>query len=186
MYLIAALWSVVAGATPPPPAPVTLTEGEQAALRKGGVVVRYGGDERQTLAVVDVAASPDQTIQAVMDLPARVSDIGSLSAVELYAQQGEDVSARWTMSIAMVSVVFHIRYDCDMANHWCVYRLDPSKDNDIESSNGSYQAYALASGTRLVYRTDSIAAGAPEWVRKRLADNAAKEMLGGMKTRAER
>ncbi|HCH64334.1 MAG TPA: hypothetical protein DFR83_16130, partial [Deltaproteobacteria bacterium] len=114
------------------------------------------------------------------------TDIGSLSKVELYGRQGDNISARWTMSIAMVSVVFHISYDCDMPHHWCVYSLDPAKENDIESSNGSYQAYTHGTGSRLVYRTDSIAAGAPEWVRRRLADNAAKEMLGGMKTRAER
>lgn len=185
LFLAPLLVSVSMGA-PAPPAPVTLSDAEEAVVARGEVMVRYGGDARQTLAVVDVAATPDATIQAVMDLPARVEDIGSLSAVELYGRQGDDISARWTMSIAMVSVVFHIAYDCELARHWCVYSLDPAKKNDIESSNGSYQAYAHGSGTRLVYRTDSIASGAPEWVRKRLADSAAKEMLGGMKTRAER
>ena len=183
--LICVLGFAVAAATPPPPAPVSLTDTEEATLRKGDVMVRYGGDERQTLAVVDVAAPPATVMRAVMDLPARVHDIGSLSAVELYNHQGDDISARWTMSVAMVSVVFHIRYDCDMAVRWCVYSLDPARDNDIDSSNGSYQAYPHDTGTRLVYRTDSIAAGAPEWVRKKLAGSAAKEMLGGMKRRAE-
>jgi hypothetical protein len=183
--LIAVLGFAVAMAAPPPPAAVVLTDTEEATLRSGSVMVRYGGDARQTLAVVDVAAPPDAVMRSVMDLPARVQDIGSLSAVELYNPQGDNVCAKWTMSVAMVSVVFHIRYDCDMALGWCVYSLDATKGNDIESSNGSYQAYPHQAGTRLVYRTDSIAPGAPEWVRKKLAGSAAKEMLGGMKTRAE-
>lgn len=149
-------------------------------------MVRYGGDAAQTLAVVDVAAPPDAVMKAVMDLPARVSDIGSLSAVELYDRSGDDVSARWTMSIAMVSVTFHIQYDCELAQGWCVYTLDPARDNDVDSARGSYQAYAHGTGSRLVYRTDAIAAGAPEWVRKKLSDSSAREMLGGMKRRAER
>jgi|GEM_PF-1970268 len=180
------LTSLDAVAMPPPPKPVTLTAAEEAEVAKGQVMVRYGGDANQTLAVVDVAAPPAAVMKSVMDLPARVSDIGSLTDVELYNRSGDDVSAKWTMSIAMVSVTFYIVYDCDMAQNWCVYTLDAAKPNDLEGSNGSYQAYPHGSGTRLVYRTDSIAAGAPEWVRKKLADSAAKEMLGGMKVRAEK
>lgn len=181
-----ALWTAIAGAVPPPPSAVGLSAAEEAVVAKGEVMVRYGGDAKQTLAVVDVVAPPERVMKAVMDLPARVDDIGSLSAVELYNRSGDDVSAKWTMTLAMVNVTFHIVYDCDLARHWCVYSLDGSKENDVDSSNGSYQAYAHGTGTRLVYRTDSLAKGAPEWVRKKLADSAAKEMLGGMKNRAER
>lgn len=178
--------TVPAAALPPPPPAPTLTAAEEARLAKGDVVVRYGGDASQTLAVVDIAASPDKVMAAVMDLPARVDDIGALSAVELYNRKGDDVSAKWTMSIAMVSVVFHIEYDCELSAKWCMYTLDDDKDNDLSSSNGSYHAVPHGSGSRLIYRTDSVAAGAPEWVRKKLADSSASEMLGGMKTRAER
>ncbi len=183
--LLVALGVAVASAAPPPPAPIQLSAAEEALVQKGEVMVRYGGDAAQTVAVVDVASTPEKVMKAVMDLPARVDDIGSLSAVELYNRNGDDISAKWTMSIAMVSVVFHIEYDCELAKGWCVYTLDSTKKNDVDSSNGSYQAYANGTGTRLVYRTDSLAAGAPEWVRKKLADSAAKEMLGGMKRRAE-
>ena len=175
----------VAAAIPPPPSPISLSASESAAVAVGEVAVRYGGDARQTVAVVDIKATPDAVMKAVMDLPARVRDIGSLSAVDVYERSGAQVKAKWTMSVAMVKVEFHIAYDCELQRGWCVYSLDDSRDNDIESSNGSYQAYAHGEGTRLVYRTDSLAAGAPEWVRKRLADSSAKEMLRGMKARAE-
>ena len=183
--LLLACWASVAEALPAPPAPIVLTASEEAVVKGGGVMVRYGGDARQTVAVVDIAAPPDAVMKAVMDLPARVRDIGSLSSVDVYQGGTEQVKAKWTMSIAMVNVHFHIAYECAMARGWCVYTLDDTKENDIDSSNGSYQAYAHGGGSRLVYRTDSLAAGAPEWVRKRLADSSAKEMLGGMKARAE-
>jgi carbon monoxide dehydrogenase subunit G len=162
-----------------------MSAAEEAVIAAGDVVVRYGGPAAQTVAVVDVKATPKAVMASVMDLPARVRDIGSLSAVELYGKSGGQVSAKWMMSVAMVSVEFHIVYDCAMQRGWCVYTLDDSKSNDIESSNGSYQAYAHGDGTRLVYRTDAMAPGAPEWVRKRLVATSAQEMLGGMKARAE-
>jgi len=184
--LLLAAWSSTAAALPPPPSPISLSASEESVVSSGQVMVRYGGDARQTVAVVDVKAPPTAVMKAVMDLPARIHDIDSLTAVDIYANSGGKVKAKWTMSIAMVNVDFHIAYDCAMEAGWCVYTLDDSKNNDLESSNGSYQAYPHADGTRLVYRTDSLAAGAPEWVRRKLADSAAKEMLGGMKARAEK
>lgn len=183
--LILALSAPVANAMPPAPGPIVLSPEEASLVAKGDVMVRYGGDARQTVAVVDVAATPDAVMSAVMDLPARVRDIDSLTAVDIYSTSSSQVKAQWTMSFAMINVNFHIAYDCAMSAGWCVYSLDSTRENDLDSSNGSYQAYPHGSGTRLVYRTDSLAAGAPEWVRKKLAGSAAKEMLGGMKTRAE-
>ncbi len=184
MSLVA--YAFLLGVSATPPAPVAVSTEESALLQSGGVVVRYGGDRAQTVAMVDVRATPERVMAAVMDLPARVQDIGALSGVETYNAVGDDISAKWTMNISMVSVVFHIQYDCEMAKYYCLYTLDSTKPNDIESSNGSYQAYAIESGSRLVYRTDSMAAGAPEWLRKRLASSSATEMLLGMKARAEK
>jgi len=183
---VLALMASVATALPPVPGPIVLSTEEAAVVTMGNVMVRYGGDARQTVAVVDIAATPDTVMAAVMDLPARVRDIDALTAVDIYSTSGAQVKAKWTMSFAMIDVNFHIAYDCAMSAGWCVYTLDDSRENDPESSNGSYQAYVHGEGTRLVYRTDSLAAGAPEWVRKKLAGSAAKEMLGGMKARAEK
>ena len=109
------LWTALAGS--PPPEAVRLTAAEEVVVQSGEVMVRYGGDAKQTLAVVDVSAAPDAVMKAVMDLPPRVDDIGSLSAVELYNRSGDNISAKWTMSVAMVSIRFHIVYECDLARH---------------------------------------------------------------------
>jgi hypothetical protein len=178
--------SLAAHALAPVPAPVSVTAEEQALLDKGEIVVRYAGASKPTLAVVDVAAAPDKVMAAVLDLPARIHDIGGLKSVEIYDSSPTGIGARWEMGLALFTATFHIRYELDRAKGWCTYTLDPAKDNDISSSEGSYQVYAQGTGSRLVYRSASSIKGAPDWVKKKLAYSSAREMLGGMKARAEK
>ncbi len=170
-----------------PPAPVSLSTAEEAVLAKGEVAIRYApppGDG--TLAVVDVAATPEATMDAVLDLQARVSDIGALKKVDIYEQNASRIGATWELGIAVYTITFSIAYDVDRTAGWCSYTLDGSKENDIGFSEGSYQVYPQGSGTRLVYRAAADAdQKGPEWIRKKLAYDSASEMLGGMKRRAE-
>ena len=186
--VIAAAWLFVAAAhaLPPPPAPIRLTPEEEEALAEGGIVVRWMGPDRPTVAVVDVAAPPRRVMDAVMDLPPRVDEISGLRAVEIYREEPGRVAARWEMGVAVYQAHFHIDYAFDLDLGWSVYALDEGRDNDILASEGSYQVYAAGSGSRLVYRTTSRSKkDAPDWIRKKLALSSSREMLGGMRTRAE-
>ena len=175
-----------AHALPPPPPPVTVTAAEQAELAAGAVVVRWAGPDAESVAIVDVAAPPPVVLAAVMDLPKRVEEIGGLKGCALYGEAPGRVGARWEMGLAVYKAQFHTLYEYDLAAGWSVYTLDDSQDNDLLESAGSYQAYAIPGGSRLVYRSRSRSKGeVPDWLRKRLAHSASREMLGGMKSRAE-
>jgi hypothetical protein len=159
---------------------------EAPLLAAGEVVVRFAGNGKETVGFVDIAAPPERVMAAVMDLPARVREIGGLKSVHIYEEvPGRLVAARWEMGLAMFTATFHIRYELDVARGYCVYTLDPAKPNDVKNSRGSYQVYAQGSGSRLVYRSVSQLDGAPEWAARKVATGSAKEMLLGMKRRAE-
>ena len=72
-----------------------------------------------------------------------------------------------------------------MGAGWCVYDLDRSQDNDLESSEGSYQVYAYGTGSRLVYRSQSQSTILPDFLMKKFAEEGAVDLLTGIRGRAE-
>ena len=176
-----------AHALPAVPAPITATTAELAQLQAGEVAVRYRGGGAETVAFVDVRATPAAVIAAAMDLAARKREVSGLKSLEVYRREPGLVGARWEAGIGPYTLAFHILYRCDMSAAWCVYDLDPSKPNDLKSTSGSYQAYTLGGGvSRLVYRAKADPTSPmPEWAQKRIAYSGAVEMVSGMKRRAE-
>lgn len=176
------LWAM----SPPPAAPV-MTPAEEVQLAAGEVVVRYQGlPGGGTLAVVDVSASPQATFAAVVDLEARVADIGALKSVEVYERSPRTLAATWELGIAVYSITFSVRYEVDHAAGWCVYDLDGSKENGVSFARGSYQVLPREGGSRILYRAEADAEQkGPDWVRKKLAYGSSTELLLGMKRRAE-
>lgn len=187
--LLCLAWSAASpaeAALPPAPAPITLHGDEGATLARGEVVVRYGGTSGETVAVADVKASPAAVMTAVLDLPARKKDIGGLKSLDIYRKEPTILGARWEAGIGPYVLSFHILYEFDLAKGWCVYALDGSRPNDLQSTSGSYQAYPIDGGTRLVYRAKADPSSPlPDWAKKRVAYSSAVEMVSGMKRRAE-
>ena len=186
LMLAAALAGPVALALPPPPPPLVVTDAERVLLEGREVVVRYQGPGVETVAVMDMKAKPDVVMREVMNLEPRMEELSGIKSMRIYEQSPGHTGARWEVGIAMFTAVFHIQYDCDMAGGWCVYALDESKDNTIQSSRGSYQVYATADGSRMVYRSVSVGSDStPEWISKKLATGSARDMLSGIRARAE-
>ena len=121
-----------------------------------------------------------------MNLPPRQGEVGGLRSLDLYLDEPGRQGARWEGGIAVIDATFNILYDYDLDLGWCVYSLDTTKDNDISHAEGSYQVYAREGGSRLVYRSVAATGGlTPNWVRRKLAFSSARDMLQGMRTRAE-
>lgn len=176
-----------ASALPAPPPPITTSAAEDAALTARQVVVRYGGAGKETVAILDIAAPPRSVMAAVMDLPPRIREISGMQSVDVYERAPGRVGARWIGGVGFLTITFHILYEFDLDAGWCVYRLDTTKENTITSSTGSYQVYAHGGGSRMVYRTVSEGGGAtPESLRKRLAEQSARQMMEGIRKRSER
>lgn len=178
MGLMSAAWAL-----PPVPAPLALTAEEEATLDKGELVFRNTGSG-ESITIIDVSASPERVMAAVMDLGPRVNDVSSLLAFEEYQDAPGRKAARWELGASVYSATFHVLYEYDVAKGWCVFTLDTSKENDIQSTDGSYQVYAHDGGTRLVYRSAQQNSILPSWLMQRFAREGATEMLTGMKRRA--
>ncbi len=173
-----------------PPPPLELDAAAEELLANGEVHVTQevwdtGG---MTVGVIDVRATPEQTMAAVMDLPARVEDIGSLKSVDVYLQTAspERVGAEWLLTVFGTNIIFSVLYDVDREAGWCRYSMDKSRENGIESTEGSYQTYAHNGGTRLVYRGFSESGRyVPGFIKRWLAGSALVDQMQGMKRRAE-
>lgn len=184
--LVFATLAAAAGPLPAPPAAVVVTPQEQAALQRDEVVVRYQGPGKELVAVVDIEATPETTMREVMNLEARLAELSGVQNLEIYERSEGHVGARWDVGIAVFHATFHIQYDFDMALGWCVYALDESKENSIQESRGSYQVYRVGAGSRMVYRSVSVGSSStPEWLSRRLGTGSARDMLGGIRARAE-
>lgn len=179
----------VASAAPKgsPPAPLALSAEEQAVIAQAGIVIRHDPNSGDTIGVVDVKAPPASTLAAVLDLSARAKEVTGLRAVEIYERGPSTLAARMEMGLAVYQARFHVTYAWDEASGWCTWELDPRHPNDITDTAGSYQVLPQGSGTRLVYRSHSGGgAMTPDWLKRKLAYSAARDMLSGMRTRAER
>lgn len=175
----------IAHAVPPVPAAITTTETESAQLSSGGIVFRYVPDG-VNIGIVDISAPPSSVIAQVMNLPPRVEEIGPLLSLEPYEVSGaERYGARWELGASIYAASFHVIYDCDLSAGWCVYDLDPSRENDLEGSVGSYQVYAHGEGSRLVYRSKTKGSILPSFLMKKFAGDGAIELLAGIRQRAQ-
>ena len=183
--MLTTLFLSTALAVPPIPTEVTPTAAELVLLEKRGVPFRSNPAD-DSMAISDINAPPNTLIAAVMNLRPRIDEIGPLLTLEPYEVSGtERYGARWELGASIYSAAFHVVYDCDLSAGWCVYGLDPAKDNDLKRSDGSYQVYAYGSGSRLVYRSNTQGSIVPDFLMKKFAQDGAVDLLTGIRARAE-
>lgn len=193
--LVLAVWlPIVAAAMDPRPAELDLTADELAQLAAGEVVIRLEQTEGggTSVGVVDVAAPPGRTMDAVLDLPPRVNESGALKEAAVTSRAPprdgapERMTGRFLVKVMGSTIVFHMAYEIDRAAGWSTFRLDESQPNDIVSADGSYHVYAIPGGSRVVYRSRSDSGrSVPEWIKRWLANNALRDQLVGIRARAQ-
>ena len=172
----------------PQPAP-KLTVDEKATLSSREVVVRTSEDDagnHYLLAVIDVDAPPDVTLNAVLDVEARAKEVSVLESVSLYRDTPTQIGADYAFDLPGYDGHFFILYDVDRAKGFAHYYTDTSQDNDVESASGSYQVFPRGQGSRLVYRVHIEEDGlTPLWVKKALVTRTLPEQIKGIRSRAE-
>ena len=174
-----------AHAVPPAPAAISTTTVEQTQLAAGDIVFRFDPNGIN-IGIVDIGAPPNAVIAQVMNLPPRVDEIGPLLSLQPYDVSGaERYGARWELGASIYSASFHVIYDCDLSAGWCVYDLDHSRENDLDSTVGSYHVYSHGDGSRLVYRSKTQSTILPSFLMKKFAEDGAIELLSGIRSRAE-
>lgn len=172
------------------PTPTEPTPDEAEKLDKGKIVLRHEATDQggRVTAIADVKAAPRTVLDAVMDLEARPDESSVLTSVDVYERTASpDVTgAKFLVTVMGSQTVFHIRYDCHRDDGYCTYALDPSKDNDIVSSDGYYLVLPRGSGSRLYYSSRTVTGRSlPGWVQRWLAGNALEGQVEGVRKRAE-
>jgi len=176
--ITAAVWSK-------PPEALNLSEAEKSALQANEMIIR-DASAGTAIGVIHINADPRVVLEEVVNLQARVEEVSLIDGLELYIDENDKKGARWELSMAGIDVQFHVVYQINWDNGWCTFDLDPTKDNSITDSSGSYKTEPIPDGTRLYYRSYAASANpAPNWVRKALSQHSMKQQLKGIKARAE-
>lgn len=181
LALVPLTWLLL-GAAPP------LSAEEEAALARREIVYRSDPTPNgaEVIAVCDVAAAPEKVLDAVLDLPPRADEVGPLSEVEVYLTEPTRIAAKFVINVVGSTTTFHVLYAIDRPNLKTTYALDPSKENDLTSSAGSYEVVKVGSTSRLVYRTDVVSEGwVPDWVKQKVTAGPLLEQIEGIRKRAE-
>jgi hypothetical protein len=164
---------------------LTADEARQASAGEPVTRQEAGG---WVVGIIDAAATPDEVIDALLDLDARCAEQRAARSVQVYARSAdpEEVRARWVISVLGWETAFHLIYRVDRPQGVVTFGLDETLPNDVLAAEGDYRVYAQGSTTRLVYRTHSVpSASTPEWIRKRIAASSLVEQLRGIRLRAE-
>jgi hypothetical protein len=170
------------------PAPLVLTADESAYLARGKIPVRFSDDGTGggVVGVVDITASEDEVWAAVMDMAARIGEVGGLREAHTYSETPSEKGVQWVLSVMGTRVQFNILYGLDPSRRWCRYHLDTSKENDLVDVQGAYQIYRVGDSTRLIYRSETDSGRrVPGFIKRWLASDSLTEQLEGIKARAE-
>lgn len=165
-----------------------LTADEAKTLADGDIVVRQETTETGalTVSIVDIDASCEAVLDAVLDVKARKDEVGSITDVTYYLEEEARLGVIFDLSVVGVAVRFHTLYEIDRARHLAAYALDPSKENDVVSSEGFYQCFAEGEGARLVYAGNSDSGRrVPGWLKRWMTTGALQDQLEGIRTRAQ-
>jgi hypothetical protein len=166
---------------------VELSEEESARARTGEVIVRQDSITGNILtASVFVEASPEAVLRSVMDLPPRLEEIDSLEGLEAYEVAGHP-SARWKLDAKIKVVYFSVIYECDWEQLFCSFSLDPAHESGIVQADGAYHAIAHEQGSWLEYHSITQPHPlVPSPIRRSRREHSTRQMLMGMKLRAEK
>jgi len=174
------LWATVALAATP--LDVTLTPEEVASLDAGQVVVRAPTSDGLVVGAVDIPATREQVMAAVMDFDARVQSVGAISAIDVYAPATDPagLGAKFTLSVLGTEIIYFIRYD--VVSEGCNFVLDKSQENGIVDSHGGYWTYPDGDEIRLLYwsKTDT-GRSIPRFIRNTLSVRSFKGQLQSMR-----
>jgi hypothetical protein len=176
-----------ARAEPELPARVEFSTEESAQARAGEVVVKQDRVTGNHLtASVFVQASPEAVLRAVMDLPPRLEEIDNLEGLEAYEVAGHP-AARWKLDARLKIVYFSVIYECDWEQGFCSFSLDPAHESDIVQADGAYYAIAHEQGSWLEYHSITQPhVLVPSAIRRSRREHSTRQMLMGMKLRAEK
>ncbi len=174
----------------------TAAAGMQDGLARGEVVISEGVDARgagatRLLAVVEIKATPDRVVDAILDFQARAANSTLIDEATLYErrQRPGEWRVRWRLSIVGMQIVYHTVYRHDARQGRITWWLDRAQTNDISAAQGEYvvrPAPRRSGYVRLFYDFEVASKHrAPARLRLSVARRNVENLLDDIRRRAE-
>ncbi len=183
-FALAPLIAVLAVTVPTLP---DMNEKQAAALADGKVVMieeDKGGTNKFVMGVALVNAEPKAVWDLLLDNEFMKTSSSAIEDAVFYDDRTEDGVRRmgiaWTLKVAFSEVKYFTMREYHIAEGHMTWTLDPSKENDLASTEGSYTTLPgpKAGTTYLIYRSFFDAGRSmPTWVEESIAEKGIKKYL---------
>jgi coenzyme Q-binding protein COQ10 len=177
---------------PRPPPALTLSAVEQAILQSGKPVARQTEGEAggRGMSIFIVNAPPAVVWQTLNDFARYPQYIPEVKTSKVYKKDGGKIDVHFVLKTFGVSVEYFIAHDFNMAERWGTWRLDYSRESDLDDSVGFWRVSEVAGQpeqARVEYSVDiAIKGWVPGFVRSLLVDNGLKTATSWVKVQSEK
>ena len=174
-------------AYPNPPTAVSLSASQEATLMSGEPVYTQtdGGNQGRGVAVFLVDAPVSKVWSTINNYAAYPGWIDGVDKCEVYKTEGNHVYVDFVVSKMGMSVQYYI--DHTQGDNWVTWRLDYSRESDLDDSVGMWRLEATPDGrTRVEYSVDVAVGGwVPGFIRSYMTDQGIKQATEWVKARSE-
>ena len=164
-----------------------LNEKQSKALADGKIVMVEGNKEDTNKFVLGVALVPAEAVDVwalLLDSEFMKTSSSAIQDAVFYDDRVEDGIRRmgiaWTLKVAFQEVKYFTLREYHVADGHMTWTLDPTKENDLASTVGSYTTLPgpKAGTTYLVYRSFFDAGRSmPTWVEESITEKGIKKYL---------
>jgi ribosome-associated toxin RatA of RatAB toxin-antitoxin module len=172
---------------PNPPQAVSLTGAQEASLMSGEPVYTQidNGNQGRGVAVFLVDAPIDKVWSTINNYASYPEWVDGVSKCEEYKVSGNHHYVEF--SIAKMGMEMQYYIDHTYGDNWVTWRLDYSRESDLDDSVGMWRLEATDDGrTRVEYSVDvGVSSWVPGFVRGYLTDQGIRQATEWVKKQAE-
>jgi len=171
---------------------------EEARLAAGKLVLRTKRDSSADGAgvitgIIEIEAQPADIWKILLDFESIPQTSKAMKEASRYSDKKQTnhriIDMRYMLKVAWVEVVYHVHHDYFPTKNYLVWALDPTKENGIEATAGSFSTWpgSKPGTTRFLYRTMvDTGRNIPEWVEEDLSESSLKSYIKYVKQEAEK
>lgn len=174
----------------------TLTEKQQSKVEAGKLVLLSEETENGTAVItglMEIEADPAAIWQIVLDEGHIIASSGATRECVTYKDEVgtdglRDLRMAFMLKVGFSEIRFHSHRTVNQPDGWMTWQLDPSKDNDIKATLGSYSLWPASQPGRVLFVYKArIETGkkVPEWLEEELTESSLKKFLMYVKDVAE-
>ncbi len=162
-------------------------EAGKVVLSKKGSKDEKGNDRGRARAMILVEKPPQALWNCIRNYKEQPEYMPHLVKAEKYFEEGNRVGLQQTLKILYKKVTYHILQTFDHENKYMTWRIDTTRENDIENTEGSWRFVEYGSGRTVAIYTVSVDSGMsiPGFLANFLLNRDVPKVVKALKERAE-